>query len=151
MAHDTEQYVGSREHGDEPCGFHRTRSIDFTQGEAALPHKSPKSRMTEAPMLQFSYAKFHSRYSTMHSVPNFFVFWCSYDVCPSVRPSKSPSIPSPHKPLAVLFEKSRGLGQKKKTSSHPNKNSAFRKSSFWSIARSAWDRWKVRVRGGWGS
>lgn len=74
LAHDTEQYVESREHGDETCGFHRTISIVFTQSEATLTHEPPKSGMTGAPMLQLSYAMFHSRCNTTHSVLNFFVF-----------------------------------------------------------------------------
>jgi hypothetical protein len=62
-----------------------------------------------------------------------------------VRPPDRPSYPlTPATPLApsCTIPESGGLGKKKKTSSHPNKNSAFRKSSFWSIARSA------GVRGG---
>lgn len=65
-----------------------------------------------------------------------------------VRPSARPS--HPLTPRCTIREKQRVGSKKKKTSSHPNKNSAFRKSSFWSIARSARDRWKVRVRGGGG-
>ena len=143
--------MGSREHGTEPWGFHRTISIDFTQNEATLPHEPPKSRMTEAPMLQVSYAMFHSRCSTIHSVLNLFCILMQLR-CMSVRPSARPSHPlTPRHTSPKLHYSSKAEGWvRKKTSPHPNKNSAFRKSSFWSIARSARDRWKVLVRGGGG-